>query len=150
MVKRSRIVAFFLIVLLFAGLIGGTTDKVVKKINLGLDLRGGFEVLYKVEPVKKGQKIDKAALADTAAALDRRVNALGVSEPQISVEGNNRIRVQLAGVKDQNEARKMLSTTANLTFRDVNDKVMMDGTDLVQGKAKQSFDQNGKPDVVLQ
>ncbi|MEZ0119662.1 UNVERIFIED_ORG: SecD/SecF fusion protein [Heyndrickxia coagulans] len=150
MVKRSRIVAFFLIVLLFAGLIGGTTDKIVKKINLGLDLRGGFEVLYKVEPAKKGQKIDKAALADTAAALDRRINALGVSEPQISVEGNNRIRVQLAGVKDQNEARKMLSTTANLTFRDVNDKVMMDGTDLVQGKAKQSFDQNGKPDVVLQ
>jgi len=150
MVKRSRIVAFFLIILLFAGLIGGTTDKIVKKINLGLDLRGGFEVLYKVEPVKKGQKIDKAALADTAQALDRRINALGVSEPQIQVEGNNRIRVQLAGVKDQNEARKMLSTTANLTFRDVNDKVMMDGTDLVQGKAKQSFDQNGKPDVVLQ
>ncbi|MEK0397333.1 hypothetical protein WNX13_10030, partial [Lactobacillus delbrueckii] len=89
-------------VLLFAGLIGGTTDKIVKKINLGLDLRGGFEVLYKVEPAKKGQKIDKAALADTAAALDRRINALGVSEPQISVEGNNRIRVQLAGVKDQN------------------------------------------------
>ncbi|WP_018661047.1 protein translocase subunit SecDF [Heyndrickxia acidiproducens] len=150
MIKRSRIVAFFLIVLLFAGLMGGTTDKIVKKINLGLDLRGGFEVLYKVEPVKKGQKIDKEALANTAEALDRRINALGVSEPSIQVEGNDRIRVQLAGVTNQNEARKMLSTTANLSFRDVNDKLMMDGTDLVQGKAKQSFDQNNKPDVVLQ
>ncbi|MGG3692899.1 protein translocase subunit SecDF [Heyndrickxia ginsengihumi] len=149
MVKRSRIVAFFIIVLLCAGVIGGTTDKIVKKINLGLDLQGGFEVLYKVEPAKKGQKIDKAALANTAEALDRRINALGVSEPIIQVEGNNRIRVQLAGVKDQNEARKMLSTQANLTFRDVNDKLMMDGSDLVEGKAKQSFDSNNKPDVEL-
>jgi len=56
MVKRSRIVAFFLIVLLMASLIGTTTNPIIKKIKLGLDLQGGFEVLYDVEPVNKNQK----------------------------------------------------------------------------------------------
>ena len=150
MVKRSRIVAFFLIVILLAGVFGGTTKQIVNKIKLGLDLQGGFEVLYDVQPAVKGQKIDRAALTNTVDTLQRRVNSLGVNEPNIQIEGNNRIRVQLAGVKNQNEARKILSTQANLSFRDVNDNELMNGTDLVQGKAKQSFTQNGAPNVVLQ
>jgi SecD/SecF fusion protein len=149
MVKRSRIVAFFLIILLLGSTMGVTTQNILKHIKLGLDLQGGFEVLYEVQPAKPGQKIDKNVLADTAKALDKRVNALGVSEPSIQIEGNNRIRVQLAGVTDQNKARQMLSTQANLSFRDVNDKLMMDGTDLKQGGAKQTFDENGKPSVTL-
>ncbi|MED1204757.1 protein translocase subunit SecDF [Heyndrickxia acidicola] len=150
MVKRSRIVAFFLIVILLAGVFGGTTKQIVNKIKLGLDLQGGFEVLYDVQPAVKGQKIDRAALSNTVDTLQRRVNSLGVNEPNIQIEGNNRIRVQLAGVKNQNEARNILSTQANLSFRDVNDKELMNGSDLVQGKAKQSFTQNGDPNVVLQ
>ncbi len=59
------------------------------------------------------------------------------------------IRVQLAGVTDQNEAREILSTQANLTFRDANDRIMMDGSDLAQGGAKQTFDENGAPSVSL-
>ncbi|WML45514.1 protein translocase subunit SecDF [Neobacillus sp. PS3-40] len=149
MVKRSRIVAFLLIILLAGSVLGGTTKNIVKNLKLGLDLQGGFEVLYEVHPAKKGQKIDKAALASTAEALDRRINVLGVSEPSIQIEGKNRIRVQLAGVEDQNEARKILSTQANLTFRDANDRLMMDGTDLAQNGAKQTFDENGKPSVSL-
>lgn len=150
MVKRSRIIAFFLIILLFAGLMGGTTNSILKHINLGLDLQGGFEVLYKVEPAKKGQKITKDVMTNTVEALDRRVNALGVNEPTITIEGKDKIRVQLAGVKDQKEARDILATTANISFRDVNDNKLMDGTDLVEGKAKQSYTQNGQPNVVLQ
>lgn len=118
-------------------------------MKLGLDLQGGFEVLYEVQPAKKGQKITKDVLASTAEALDKRINVLGVSEPSIQIEGTNRIRVQLAGVKDQNKAREILSTQANLTFRDANDKLMMDGSDLKQGGAKQTFDQNGAPSVTL-
>ena len=51
---------------------------------------------------------------------------LGVSEPKIQVENNNRIRVQLAGVKNQNEARDILSSQANLTIRDSDDHVKID------------------------
>ncbi|RLQ98091.1 protein translocase subunit SecDF [Falsibacillus albus] len=150
MVKRSRIVAFFLILVLFASLMGATTQNIIHNIKLGLDLQGGFEVLYQVKPAKKGQKITKDVVKDTANALERRVNVIGVSEPNIQIEGKDRIRVQLAGVENQNEARKLLSTQANLTFRDVNDKVRLSGSDLVAGKAQQTFDKNNQPIVTLQ
>ncbi|UYT87920.1 protein translocase subunit SecDF [Priestia megaterium] len=149
MVKRGRIVAFFLLVLLVFSTIGTTMTGITKDIKLGLDLQGGFEILYKVSPAKKGDVIDKKALNSTVEALRQRVDVLGISEPSIQIEGNDRIRVQLAGVTNQKQARDLLSTQANLTFRDVNDKVLMDGTDLAQGGAKQSFDQSNQPSVSL-
>ncbi|MGG4168822.1 protein translocase subunit SecDF [Rossellomorea vietnamensis] len=149
MVKRGRIIAFFILVVLLAGTMGGTTKSIVDNIKLGLDLQGGFEVLYEVQPIKKGQEITKETVANTADALDRRINVLGVSEPNIQIEDGNRIRVQLAGVEDQNEAREILSTQANLTFRDVNDKVRLDGSDLASGSAKQTFDDKNNPIVSL-
>jgi protein-export membrane protein SecD/preprotein translocase SecF subunit len=149
MVKRSRIIAFLLVVLLIGSTMGVTSTGILKDIKLGLDLQGGFEVLYEVSPAKKGQEINKETLASTAEALDRRINVLGVSEPNIQIEGENRIRVQLAGVTDQNEAREILSTQANLTFRDANDRIMMDGADLAENGASQTFDENGAPSVSL-
>ncbi|CAM3976441.1 protein translocase subunit SecDF [Staphylococcus schweitzeri] len=141
MKKSSRIIAFLLlVVLLFAGM-ASTYKSVVKNVNLGLDLQGGFEVLYQVDPLHKGDKIDKKALQSTAQTLENRVNVLGVSEPKIQVEEPNRIRVQLAGVTDQNEARKILSSQANLTIRDAEDKVKLNGSDIKQGSAKQEFKQ---------
>jgi protein-export membrane protein SecD/preprotein translocase SecF subunit len=151
MVKRSRIVAFFLLVILIGSAMGATTQNILKDIKLGLDLQGGFEVLYEVTPLngKEGAKVDRETLKSTAEALERRVNVLGVSEPNIQIEGDDRIRVQLAGVKDQNKAREILSTEANLTFRDVNDRVMMDGSDLEENGAKQSFDAQNKPSISI-
>ncbi|QWI72965.1 protein translocase subunit SecDF (plasmid) [Bacillus mycoides] len=150
MAKRgSRIVTFFLIVLLIGGIIGTTGKSIAKGVGLGLDLRGGFEILYEVKPAKKGDKIDQDTLVSTQRALNNRVNVLGVSEPNIQIEGKDRIRVQLAGVKDQQKAREILSTQAKLTFRDVNDNLLMDGTDLKGGGAKQTFDNQGRPSVEL-
>lgn len=74
---------------------------------------------------------------------------MGVSEPSIQVEGENRIRVQLAGVEDQESARKLLSTSANLTFRDVDDNLLLDGDDLKGNGASDSFDQQNRPIVSL-
>ncbi|MFJ7847223.1 protein translocase subunit SecDF [Peribacillus sp. NPDC097206] len=145
MVKRSRIVAFFLIVLLIAAAMGTTSKGILGNIKLGLDLQGGFEVLYEVKPLA-GEKITQDVLSSTASALDRRVNVLGVNEPIIQIEGNDRIRVQLAGIQDQNNAREILSTQAKLSFRDYNDKEMMTGADLKEGGAKQTF-QDNKPVV---
>jgi len=140
--KTSRLIAFILLVaLLFTGM-GLTYKNVVKNVNLGLDLQGGFEVLYQVNPLDKGEKIDKKALQATSRTLENRVNVLGVSEPKIQIEDPNRIRVQLAGIKDQAQARKLLSTQANLTIRDAQDHVLMSGSDIKQGSAKQEFKQD--------
>ncbi|MBA4537164.1 protein translocase subunit SecDF [Bacillus aquiflavi] len=149
MVKRGRIIAFFLIIILIGSTMGLTTNNILSNIKLGLDLQGGFEVLYEVKPIDKDQKIDKDMLTSTAEALNKRINVLGVSEPNIQIEGENRIRVQLAGVDDQNKAREMLSTEAHLSFRDVNDNKKLDGSDLVEGGATQTFDENGRPSVSL-
>ncbi|WLD92212.1 protein translocase subunit SecDF [Alkalihalobacillus sp. AL-G] len=149
MVKRGRIVAFFLLVVMFAGLMGVTTQDVANRIKLGLDLQGGFEVLYEVIPAEEGQEITKDLLNSTVSALRERVDVLGVSEPNIQIEGDDRIRVQLAGVEDQNQARELLSTQAELTFRDVNDKVRLKGADLKEGGAKVIFDKANRPLVSL-
>lgn len=58
-------------------------------LHLGLDLQGGFEVLYR-RSLNKGDKIDKKALQSTAQTLENRVNVLGVSELKIQVEEPNR------------------------------------------------------------
>ncbi|MGY3715402.1 protein translocase subunit SecDF [Sutcliffiella cohnii] len=148
MVKRGRIVAFFLVLVLIASMIGSSTNWITNNMKLGLDLQGGFEVLYEVKSVS-GTDIDREMLVSTVSALNKRVNVLGVSEPRIDIEGENRIRVQLAGVEDQTNARELLSTEAKLTFRDINDNLLMDGTDLVENGATQSFDQSNRPSVAL-
>ncbi|MER1959123.1 MAG: protein translocase subunit SecDF [Solibacillus sp.] len=145
----NRIITFVLVVaLLFTGM-GTTVEKVLNDVKLGLDLQGGFEVLYEVESLVDGQKITPQVLTDTTTALNGRINEFGVSEPSIQVEGEDRIRVQLAGLDDQSSARELLSSTANLTFRDVNDNILLDGTDLKEGGANASFDQQNLPIVTL-
>jgi SecD/SecF fusion protein len=150
MKNRGRIVAFFLIVLVFAGTIGTTVTGITKDINLGLDLQGGFEVLYEVEPVDQDQNVTRKLLEGTVQTLNDRVNRLGISESTIDIEGEDRIRVQLAGVEDQTQAREMLATSARLSFRDVNDKEYLNGSDVKEGSAKQDFDpDSGAPMVTL-
>lgn len=137
--------AFWLVVAIIAVLVSSTFNLIKDHINLGLDLRGGFEILYQVEPLKEGDDVDMTAVVN---ALEKRINVLGVSEPSISVEGNDRIRVQLAGVTDQESAREMLGTTANLTFRDVDDNELADASILKQGGASLAY-QDGKPVVSI-
>lgn len=147
MVKKGRIVSFFLIVALLTGLVVTTALDNAKEIKLGLDLQGGFEVLYEAQPTHEGDVINEEILKSTVSALNQRINVIGVSEPNVAIEGQDRIRVQLAGVEDQQTARELLSTEAKLTFRDVNDKLMMDGADLQQGGASVTFDKANQPEV---
>lgn len=147
--KPSRIISMLLIVVLLGTAIGLTYRDIVKDVNLGLDLQGGFEVLYQVEPLEKDDTIEQKDVEATASTLDSRVNVLGVSEPNIQIEEGNRIRVQLAGVENQQEARELLSTQAELTIRDVEDNVLLSGKDLVQGGASQGYDDLNQPIVSL-
>lgn len=148
MKKRGRIVAFLLIVVLFLTAIGTTVTGVSKNINLGLDLQGGFEILYEVSPVDEDQEVNRELLEATVETLNDRVNRLGISETVIDIEGDDRIRVQLAGVDNQEEAREMLSTSALLTFRDVDDNEVMDGTSIKEGSAKQDFNEDTNDPMV--
>lgn len=117
-------------------------------INYGLDLQGGFEVLYEVSPIDKKDKLDSDMLYNTYKALLKRIDILGVSEPEITIEGEDHIRVKLAGVTNKEQAREVLSSTASLTFRDASNHLLMT-SDVLGGNAKVSADQYGKPAVSL-
>ena len=135
------------LVIVVIGIVTATTFSTIKdNLNLGLDLRGGFEILYEVEPLNEGASMDMNAVINS---ISKRINVLGVSEPSISVEGDNRVRVQLAGVADQDTAREMIGTTANLTFRDVDDNELADSSILSEGGATLAYDENVQPVVSL-
>lgn len=149
MYKKGKLVTFAVIVVATILLAVFTTPWIVKNTSLGLDLKGGFEVLYEVKPLNEGDEIDEKAMNATVKAIDNRINVLGVSEPDIRIEGDNRIRVQLAGVENQNDAREVLSSTAQLSFRDVEDNLLLGGDDLKPRGAQLSYDPQGQPVVEL-
>ncbi|GAK06349.1 protein translocase subunit SecD [Geomicrobium sp. JCM 19038] len=145
--KGLRIGAFFAIVIALGVLIAQTATDVARDTNLGLDLQGGFEVLYELQP--DDGELTQEDIQSTATALNQRVNVLGVSEPAISVEGEDRIRVQLPGVEDQQTARETLGTEAELSFRDIDDNLLMTGESLQQGGSQATFNENNEPIVSL-
>ena len=121
--------------------------KLLKHINYGLDLQGGFEVLYEVEAFE-GEKLDSDMVYNTYKSILKRVDSLGVSEPEISIEGENRIRIRLAGVTSQKEAREKISSMYVLSFRDSADNLLMTSS-VLKGSAKVTMDSYGKPAVSL-
>lgn len=119
-----------------------------KNLKFGLDLQGGFEILYKVDSID-GSKMNSSKLTATYKTLSKRIDSLGVSEPEIILEGNDKIRVKLAGVTDPEQARTQLSTVATLSFRDTDDNLLMTSEVLKAGGAKVSQDSSGNPAVLL-
>lgn len=119
-----------------------------RNLKFGLDLQGGFEILYKVESID-GSKMNHDKIMATYKTLTKRIDSLGVTEPEITIEGNDKIRVKLAGVTNPEEARQQLSTVATLSFRDADDNLLMSSDVLVSGGAKVSQDSSGNPAVSL-
>lgn len=144
--NKKKLVTFFVVIIAMITMVAAFIMPTINNMNLGLDLKGGFEILYKVEPLStsKTKTLDMAAVS---SAISKRVNILGVSEPDISVEGK-RVRVQLAGIKNNDEARKVISSSAVLTFRDTSDNLLMDSTVLKDGGASLAYE-DGKPIVSI-
>jgi len=88
-------------------------------LRLGLDLKGGSQVLYEADLSKKDPSItDAEAMASVIDKIQRRVNLYGVAEPVIQKLGTDRILVQLPGVKNIDEALKLIGQVAELDFRE--------------------------------
>ncbi|NSW83771.1 MAG: protein translocase subunit SecD [Syntrophothermus sp.] len=119
---------------------------IIHNLNLGLDLRGGVHVVMEAKE-KPGQKITDDTLKKTVGVLRNRVDRLGVKEPVIQTQGDRRVIIELAGVKDPNEAIRVIGKTAELQFIDENGKVWVTGRNLKDAKA--GIDQEGQPKVDL-
>ena len=95
------------------------------KINLGLDLQGGSQLDYKIDLRKVPEKDKKSIVEGVKTVIERRVNGLGVSEPNIytSAMGDEQhLIVELAGIKDLNEAKKIVGKTIQLEFKEKREK----------------------------
>ena len=144
--SKSRFYVFCATALALLILVGAFASDVVNNMNLGLDLRGGFEIAYEVSPLDEEHELPEMSVV--VASIRKRIDVLGVNEPEIIIEGDNRIRVQLAGISSQDEARNVISSTANLTFRDTADNLLMDASVLEEGGATLQY-QDGRPVVSL-
>lgn len=148
MKKQQGVLKNVLFIFLLLIIVGLVSVPIIKDINFGLDLAGGFEILYRVDSVD-GKEVTSDMVTSTYKTMLRRIDSLGVSEPNIIVEGDRNIRVQLAGVTDSEDAREILSKAANLTFRDTNDNLLATASVLKSGGARVSQDANGNPAVSL-
>ncbi len=107
---------FFTVLVLGASIYAMTQSSV----RLGLDLRGGTQVLLEAQDTPE-VTVDSEVTARTLEVLRRRVDALGVTEPTLQVSGENRIIVELPGVEDPDEAVETIGRTAQLNFYPVLD-----------------------------
>jgi SecD/SecF fusion protein len=88
------------------------------KPQLGLDLRGGAQIVLETKD-SPTVKADAESTGKALEVLRRRVDALGVSEPNVTQSGDRRIIVELPGVQDPREAAEVIGKTAQLTFHEV-------------------------------
>jgi preprotein translocase subunit SecD len=96
-------------------------------VRLGLDLQGGLQVTLEARP-PEGVSVDDRLLSGTRDTLERRVNALGVSEPLVQTRGNDQIVVELPGVEDPDQAIQVLQDTALLEIINTNGQALPPGT----------------------
>lgn len=96
------------------------------KVQLGLDLQGGSHLVYQADltGINSSEKAD--AVEGVRDVIERRVNFFGVSEPvvQINKSGDNwRVIVELAGIKDVNQAIQLIGETPILEFKEQNTEI---------------------------
>ena len=118
---RRKVFAVLIILLLIASWtvsftgIGDKFENLGKQLKYGLDINGGVYVLLEADSKETGTELT-AVMNQTKSVLENRVNAMGISEAQVSIEGTNRIRVEMPGVENAEEAIEQIGRTAQLQF----------------------------------
>lgn len=149
MIEKNYLRKSIVIIIALLAISATFYKQVIGDTKLGLDLQGGIEILYSVNPIEEGD-LNQELMDSTIDVLNRRVNTFGISETVITQEGDNMIRVQVPGVDDQTHAREMLGSSAVLSFRNADDEFLMGSDVLKSGKAQVTSDtSNGSYGVKL-
>ena len=132
----KKIAAVLIVIVLIAGwylTIFGAGDSVAPlkdKIKLGLDLQGGVYVVLEAQETDATGTELAALMNQTQSVIEKRVNEMGLSNPVVSIEGEDRIRVELPGVKDAEEAIESIGKTAKLSFITADGNIVVDGSNV--------------------
>jgi len=125
----KKAIAIALVIIIALGWIFALTDtgpSLKDKIKLGLDLKGGVYVVMEAQTDATGAEL-ATLMEQTQVIIEDRVNQMGLSEPTVTIEGEKKIRVELPGAENADEAIKTIGKTAQLQF------VLGDGTVVVDG-----------------
>jgi SecD/SecF fusion protein len=116
------------VLLVVAGLIVASVLVIfTKPTRLGLDLRGGVELVYQAEPTPQQPVVNQEALDRAIDVMRERVDRLGVAEPQIQRSGSNQISVALPDVHNAQRAQEQVGQVAQLYFYDWEPNVLGPG-----------------------
>src|SRR5947209_15225262 len=133
--------------------------------KLGLDLQGGTQLTLQADLSNVPADQQSTAMQGVLNVIERRVNAYGVAEPEIQMLGADRIIVQLPGLKETEEAKRLIGQTAKLEFKERNasgqwipatgqlngQTIALTGAYLVPGRQQVTFaSRAGLPDVAFE
>ena len=94
---------------------GVDTQRDIRDLTLGLDLKGGTQVLLEAE-INEDQPLPEDALNSAKIIVEQRVNGLGLAEPTVQLQGERRMIVELPGVKNPDQAIETIRSTGQLEF----------------------------------
>jgi len=97
---------------------GVDTQRDIRELTLGLDLKGGTQVLLEAE-ISEDQPLPEDALNSAKIIVEQRVNGLGLAEPTVQLQGERRMIVELPGVKNPDQAIETIRSTGQLEFVDL-------------------------------
>lgn len=135
--NKWRIIAILFIVLVSLGTMWHMWPP-----RLGLDLKGGIDVVLEAQDTPEHEVTDED-MVKLKLAIERRVNKTNLAEPVIVREGARRIRVQLPEVKNREQAMDIIGKTAMLTFKDPDGNIVLTGSHLVNASAGFSQERGG-------
>ena len=92
-------------------------------VRLGLDLRGGIQVL-----LRAAEPVERSVMQTAAGVIERRINGLGVAESVVQLSGNDRIIVEIPGIDNPEQAIETLRGTGKLEFIDTKGEFLAPGT----------------------
>ena len=140
--RRSLITFIFIILLVIGGAytaffgldMGGVSiSPLTESINQGLDLQGGVYLVYEADTDSTGAQLDRE-MEQVIEIFRLRVDSLGLTEPVIVREGDDRVRVELPGVEEAEDAIEMIGTTARLEFIDPDGDLVISGNDVTDAR----------------
>ena len=129
--KVRRILSLLILVIVVFGwyvsVFGiGPYKSIKDALKFGLDINGGVYVVMEAQTDLKGKEL-RGVMEQTKEVLNNRVNAMGISESTVVIEGKNRLRVEMPGVKDAEAAIDQIGKTAQLRF------ILADGSEVLTG-----------------
>ncbi len=149
MVRWKNIIALIVLLVVVAGSSYFAVPFFQEEINLGLDLQGGVYVLLQAKPTDRAE-VTEEAIRGTIEVLRNRIDELGVLEPIIQREGDDRIRIEVAdATQDPESVLALIGQTALLEFKNSEGETVITGANLENASA--IYDpQTGRPAVQIQ